>query len=398
MPEVVRDLGRTELVNGTVGALFAMSGPVAIILSVGVAGGLSRELIASWVFGIFVLNGVLTILASWAFRQPLAFFWTIPGTVVVGQSLDSLTWPEVLGAYVVTALLITAVGLTGQVERVMSLLPMPVVMAMVAGTFLTFGLDLVRAVGDDAAVAVPMVLIFVAATAWPALGRWCPPILGALVVGAACVVAAGRLNTSNLTGAWLAQPQLQTPSFTWNAMAQLVLPLAITVVVVQNGQGRAVLLAAGHRPPMNLATVACGIWSLPAAAVGAISTCLTGPTNALLTASGSRDRHYAAAIWCGLVGIVFGSLAPGAIELMSATPPAFIAVLGGLALLRALGGAFAEAFSGPASTGALVALLVTIANVQLLNISAAFWGLVIGLVVARVVDRPAAPVETDTRS
>lgn len=390
--EFGRDLGRTEVVNGTVGALFAMSGPVAIILSVGVAGGLSRNLIASWVFGIFVLNGLLTILASWSFRQPLAFFWTIPGTVVVGQALDNLSWPEVLGAYVATAVLILALGLTGQVERVMSLLPMPVVMAMVAGTFLTFGLDLVRAVGDDAAVAVPMVAIFVAASAWPVVGRRCPPILGALVVGAIAVIAFGRVDGDQLGGDWLARPEIQVPVFTWSAITQLVVPLTITVVVVQNGQGRAVLLAAGHRPPMNLATVACGLWSLPAAAVGAISTCLTGPTNALLTASGERHRHYAAGVWCGLVGIVFGLFAPGAITLMSATPPAFVAVLGGLALLRALGSAFAEAFSGPAATGALVALLVTIANVQILNIGAAFWGIVIGVAVARLVDREAAPV------
>lgn len=68
----------------------------------------------------------------------LGFFWTIPGTVVVGTAFASLSWPEVVGAYVLTALLVLAIGLTGHVDRVMSLLPMPVVMAMVAGVFLGF--------------------------------------------------------------------------------------------------------------------------------------------------------------------------------------------------------------------------------------------------------------------
>ena len=42
-------------------------------------------------------------------------------------------------------------------------------------------------------------------------------------------------------------------------MVELVVPLAITVLVVQNGQGIAVLTAAGHEPPVNAITVACGV-------------------------------------------------------------------------------------------------------------------------------------------
>jgi benzoate membrane transport protein len=168
---LLRDLGRHELINGIVGALFAMTGPVAVILSVGERAGLSAATIASWVFGIFVLNGALTITASLVYRQPLGFAWTIPGTVVVGQALTSLTWPEVIGSYILSALVMLALGLTGLVDRLMSLLPMPVVMAMVAGVFLQFGVDMVLAVEEDAVVAGPMALAFLVATAVPRLGR-----------------------------------------------------------------------------------------------------------------------------------------------------------------------------------------------------------------------------------
>lgn len=384
--DIVRDLGRNELVNGTIGALFAMSGPVAVILAVGANADLAPRIMASWIFGIFVLNGVLTILLSWRFRQPLGCFWTIPGSVIVGQSLARLDWSEVLGAYVLTGILITLIGLSGKVESVMAALPNSVVMAMVAGTFLVFGLDLIRAVGADPLVAVPMVAVFVLASSWGRLGRMLPPVLGALLVGIAVILIFGQGSAPETGAGWLAQPMLQVPEFTWRAIAELVIPLTITVVVVQNGQGRAVLRAAGHAPPMNLITVACGVWSLLAAAVGAISTCLTGPTNALLTASGERRRQYAAAIWCGLLAIGFGVLAPGVIALLDAAPAAFIATLGGLAMLRALGGAFADAFSGVAAHGALVSLLVTLSDVRLLGIGSAFWGLLAGVVIAVLMD------------
>ena len=77
--------------------------------------------------------------------------------------------------------------------------------------------------------------------------------------------------------------------------------------------------------------------------------------------------------------MAFGLFAPLFTRLMLATPPAFIAALGGLAMLRVLQAAFVTAFSGRFTLGALVTFVVTVADVTMLNIGAAFWGLVAGL-------------------
>jgi benzoate membrane transport protein len=390
---VLRDWAPLYAANGLIGLIFAATGPVAVILAVGTQGGLSQAELASWVFGVFFLNGVLTVLACWLYRQPLAFFWTIPGTVLVGPALGHLSWPEVVGAFFATALLMLVLGLTGWVRRVMSLIPMPIVMAMVAGVFLRFGTDLVRALGSSGAIAAPMVLVFLLLTARPALGRWIPPIIGALVLGAVVVAASGRFALRPVASGWIAAPVLQVPQWSVQAMVELVVPLAVTVLVVQNGQGTAVLRSAGHDAPVNVVTIACGVWSLLAAGVGAVSTCLTGPTNALLAASGERQRHYVAGICCGLLAVVFGLFAPLFTRLMLATPPAFIAVLAGLAMLRVLQAAFVTAFGTRFTLGALLTFIVTVADVTVLNIGAAFWGLVAGIAVSLLLERPdfAAP-------
>ena len=57
----------------------------------------------------------------------------------------------------------------------------------------------------------------------------------------------------------LAKPVFVTPAFSLQAMIELVVPLAITVLVVQNAQGFAILQAAGHKPPANAVTMACGV-------------------------------------------------------------------------------------------------------------------------------------------
>ena len=73
---------------------------------------------------------------------------------------------------------------------------------------------------------------------------------------------------------------------------------------------------------------------------------------------------------------------------MLATPAAFIAVLGGLAMLRVLQSSFVAAFSSRFTLGALVTFVVTVSDISVLNIGAAFWGLIAGLAVSMLLERP----------
>ena len=167
----------------------------------------------------------------------MCFFWTIPGTVLVGPSLQHMSFSEVIGALYATGALILVLGESGWVRRAMHSAPMPIVMGMVAGVFLRFGLDLVRALHTDIAIAGPMVIAFLGLSALPAFGRRVPPLIGALVVGLVVVTVLGRIGASSLGSFQLVQPVVQAPAWSLAAMVELVMPLAITVLVVQNGQG-----------------------------------------------------------------------------------------------------------------------------------------------------------------
>jgi len=384
---VLADFGPTYAANGFIGFMFAASGPTAIILSVGTRGGLSPAELASWMFGVFFVNGLITVAMGWRYRQPLCFFWTIPGTVLVGPALEHMSFAEVIGAFYATGVLILALGASGWVKRAMRAVPMPIVMGMVAGVFLRFGLDLVRSLHGDIAIAAPMVAVFLALSALPALGRRMPPLIGALLVGALAAVVLGRFDVSSLGGFELARPVVQAPAWSLAAMIELVVPLAITVLVVQNGQGFAVLHAAGHNPPINTSTVMFGVGSVFSAMVGAVSSCLTGPTNALITSSGVRERHYTAAIFTGLLAIAFGLMAPAFTGLMLAAPKEYIMMLGGLAMLRVLQAAFIVSFKDRFTLGALISFLVTVTDLAVLNIGAAFWGLITGFAVSWLLEK-----------
>jgi benzoate membrane transport protein len=382
-----RDLAPQYASNGVIGLVFSASGPIAVTLAVGAAGGLTQAELASWVCGIFLSAGLATLVMSMLYRQPLGFAWSIPGTVLLGPSLQHLSFPEVVGAFFVSGVLILALGATGLVRRVMAAIPMPIVMAMVAAVFLRFGTDIVASTQANPVVAGPMVLAFVLLTAVPALGRYLPPVLGTLVVGIIAVAVSGQFALPSGGGAILAAPVFTVPEFTWAAQLELVVPLAITVLIVQNGQGVAVLRAAGHQPPVNSFALASGGFSLLNAGFGAVSACVTGPTNALLTSSGEKHRQYTGAVVYGLLSLVCALLAPTLTRFMLATPEAFVLALGGLAMLKALQQAFVTAFSTAFTLGALVTFIVTISGMNLFNIHAAFWGILIGYSVSRLLER-----------
>ena len=162
-------------------------------------------------------------------------------------------------------------------------------------------------------------------------------------------------------------------------MVELVVPLAITVLVVQNGQGIAVLTAAGHAPPIDAIAVACGVGSIVSAFVGCVSTCLTGPVNAIISAGGEKRSQYTAGVLVGVLAIGLRRCCRRCSRACCwrrrrPSSPRWP----GLAMLRVLQSAFAVAFQGRFALGALVTFLVTVAGIPILNIGAPFWALIAG--------------------
>lgn len=380
-----RDVSVASALNAVAGLVFGITGPVAVTVSVGLAGGLTGAQLASWVFAIFLSGGAATLIMSVIYRRPLGFAFSIPGTVLLGPSLQHLSFAEVVGAFFTAGVVTLALGMSGLVRRVMGAVPQPLVMAMVAAVFLDFGLDIVAEGRSDPWVVVPMIVVFVGLSMVPSLSRLFPPVLGAMVVGLVVVWLVGRFDISG-DGPIVVRPVIAAAEFTWAAQLELVVPLVLTVLVVQNGQGAAVLRSAGHVPPVNSAAVASGVMSLVNAIFGGVSACLTGPTNALLTASGERHRQYSAAIVYAFLCFGVALFAPLVTRFMLGAPEAFILALGGLAMLAPLRAAFITSFSSSFTFGALTTFLVTVAGFDPLNIHAAFWGIIIGYAVSRLLE------------
>ena len=384
--DVFRSIDSNSLTNGLVATVFAVTGPVAIILSVASSAGLEKNIVNTWIFAAFGIGGLLTLVLSYLYRQPLAMAWTMPGAALLVSSLGHLTFSEAVGAFLVSGLMMVLLGISGLARWLMEKFPSNIVMAMVAGVFLPFGLNLITGFANTPLISGVAIFSFVVTSVFSRIGRYTPPMLSALVSGiiAAALVGKGPVIPDEMP--WLAEPTIITPTFSIDAMIELVIPLVISVIAVQNMQGVSVLKTVGYNAPINVLTVVCGYGSLLMGMLGCVPTCLTGPANAILVSSGKKGTHYLGAMLFGFLFALVGLFSPLLIETATSMPRDFILVLGGLAMLPVLTSAFSSAFSFERSSrlsdfAAIITFLVTVSDIPIFNIASPFWGLVFGSII-----------------
>lgn len=377
LKDIVKDCERNTLSNALVAFLFTQTGPIAILLSAAQTGGLTDKEMVTWLFAGYGLGGLLTIFLSLLYRQPVSAAWSLPAAAIVGASLGHLSFPQVIGAYIVTGIIITIIGITGIARTSMDFIPLPIIMGMIAGVFLPFGLKLVSTFSVDPLLAFVTVGVFFLFSSGRIPAAFIPPILVATIAGGLLIAWRGGFNAIDLAFS-VTSPVFYKPEFNLGALLELVFPLTISVIGIHNTQGIGILKREGFIPPVNVMTLSCGLGSIFMGILGSVPTCITGPVSAILNSSGKRESRYAGSAVFGFLLFLSGLFAPVAIGLALMAPVNLINLLGGLALMRVLLDSFHSAFKSNFILGALVAFLVTISNVTFFNIGSAFWGLVGG--------------------
>jgi benzoate membrane transport protein len=383
---ISRDSNRHVLSNAIVAFLFTQTGPIAILLSAAHLGGLSEKEMAAWLFAGYGLGGIITVVLSVFYKQPISVAWSLPAAAIVGTSLQHLSFSQVVGAYIATGVVITIISLTGVAKKGMDLIPVPIVMGMVSGVFLPFGLKLVSSFTIDPWLAAAAIgIFFLLSSGRLSFLKLIPPILVSVIVGIIIITLRADFNIIPLNIS-IIKPVIYKPEFNLNALVELVLPLTISVIGIHNTQGIAILKGEGYNPPVNIMTLSCGVGSIVMGLLGSVPTCITGPVSAILNSSGSKNSRYVGSIYLGFLLFLSGIFAPVTITLALFIPATLIALLGGLAMFRVILDSFHNAFKGSFIIGALIAFMITISNISFWNIGSAFWGLVVGCIMSLLLE------------
>lgn len=348
--------------------------------------GLERAQVASWMFIIWATGAISSIVLSLAYRQPLATTSSLSALIFLGTLSGRFGFDDIVGGSLMAGVLIVVLALLGFGRRLLVWLPMPIAMAMLAGSILADVMNVVGTSVADAAVAGTTVIGYVIGRALrnPRI----PPLSLALIGGGVAVVL---LHGATQAPVDWTLPSLVVPAmhFSVSGFLAISLPLIVLSIGLGNVQGLGYMTEQGYRVPADRVTLVLGLNSIINAVFGGHTAQVSRngiPIMASPEAGPIEGRYWASLLASG--GMVLIALAAAPVtSLLGILPHSFVITLAGLAILPSFQDAIERAFGGTLRFGALVSFLVAATPFSILGITSAFWALAAGMAAAFITDR-----------
>lgn len=376
-----KDLSLSTFVAGFVAVLVGFTSSVAIVFQAAQAFGATPAQITSWMWALGLGMGLCCLVPSLILRKPVMVAWSTPGAAVLATAglAGGFSMGEAVGAFMVSAVLISLAGLTGWFERVMNRIPMEIAAALLAGVLARFGLQAFSA----AQTALPLVLVMLMAYLLSRRLASRYAVVITLAVAVAFVALQGQMVWSAVQ-LELALPVFTAPQFSVTAAVSLAIPLFVVTMASQNLPGVAVIRASGYDLPVSRLITMTGLATLVLAPFGAFALNFSAITAAMCMgqeAHEDRDRRYTAAVSCGALYVAIGLFGAVITGLLTAFPKELVVAIAGMALLGTIGNGLAAALRDePHREAALITFLVTLSGVVVMGVGSAFWGVVAGSV------------------
>lgn len=373
------------VIAGLISVIVNYGGTFILVFQAAKVAGLSPELTASWVWSVSIGVGVSGLFLSWKCRAPIITAWSTPAAAFLVVALATTPYAEAIGAYMISAAAFVLLGLSGYFEKLIRLIPPGIAAGLLGGILLQFG------IGAFAGMSIDPLLVGLLIAAYLVLKRFSAryAVVGILVLGVVFLLSQGRVDLTGLS-LQLATPVFTRPEFSLNALLSVALPLFLITLTGQYMPGMLVLRNDGYKTSANPIVTLTGLGSLLMAPFGSHAFNIAAITAAICTgkeASQDPSKRWIAGIAAGVFYILVGIFGVTLAAVFMAFPATFITTLAGLALLGTIGGSLASAMVDAKSReAALITFLASAANITLLGIGGAFWGLLIGLVAYAVLN------------
>ena len=317
-----KDISLSAFTAGFVAVLVGFTSSVAIVFQAATAFNATPAQIASWMWALGIGMGLCTVLPSLWLKKPVMVAWSTPGAEVLATAgvAGGFSMAEAVGAFMVSAALITLCGLTGWFEKVMNRIPVAIASALLAGVLARFGMQ-----GFVAAqTALPLVLLMLGVYL---VGRRLVPryaVVFTLLAGVVYAAARGELAWSSVSFTFTL-PVFVMPQFSFGAVVSLAIPLFVVTMASQNLPGVAAIRATGYEGqiPVSKVITLTGLATLVLAPFGAFALNLSAITAAIVMgkeAQPDADKRYTAAVSCGLIYLVIGMFGAAVTSLLAAFP------------------------------------------------------------------------------
>jgi benzoate membrane transport protein len=367
------------ILAGALAAFVGYASTFTLILTGLQAAGATPSQAGSGLLAVVGGIAVLNIIIAWRTRIPSFIAWSTPGAAfLLTISVPAGGFAAVVGAFIMTAVLIVLAGLVRPFARAVAAIPQPIANAMLAGILLTLCLAPIKAVEALPLQALPIIIAWAIALRFAR--RYAVPV--AVLVTAIVLALTVQLPPGAVALDW---PRVEwvMPAFTLEAFLRISLPLFIITMASQNLPGIAVLKANGYEINPAPYFVVTGLMSGAVAPIGGIPVNLAAITAAITAGPESHPdpkKRWIAVFSGGWVNVGLIFISGLAAAFVAVSPPLLIQAVAGLALLSSLASAAGNALSEEEMRlPAILTFVTTASGVIIIGIGAAFWGLVAGL-------------------
>jgi benzoate membrane transport protein len=374
---LLKDFSVSAAIAGFVTVLVGFTSSAVIVFQAAQTLDASPAEIGSWMGALGLGMGLTCIVLSLRYRVPIVTAWSTPGAAMLITTAAGVSMEEAIGAFLISAVLITFCGFSGWFERAINRIPMSIAAGMLAGVLLRFGLDVFISMQTQFVMVFSMFCVYLI------MRRLSPryAVVTALILGILIAGFEGLLQIDTLR-LQLAEPVLTLPRFSLSALIGVALPLFVVTMASQNVPGVAVIRASGYTVPISPLIGWTGAATIVLAPFGAFALNLAAITAAICMGREAHEdpaKRYVAAIAAGVFYLLIGLLGGTVGSVFAAFPQELVLAIAGLALLGTIGnGLLTALIQEKEREAALITFLITASGVTLFGIGSAFWGLVAG--------------------
>lgn len=374
---------KAPIIAGTVASITGTAATTAIFLSAFVAIGATKEQTVSMVAIMLVFYGALSILLSWRFKMPLSVVWSTPGAALLaGSSVTGIGFNNAMGGILVCGLLLALTGLWPKLGEIVSAIPKSIASAMLAGVIFSFCVAPFAASAEYPTLVLPVIVVWL-------LLYWLAPLWASPIAIVLAFTLIGLNQGLSVTASdWLVTVNLVQPSFSLGSVFTIAIPLYLVAMASQNIPGIAIMNSYGFKVPFRASLTTTGLGTVVAAFLGGFVmnlAAITAALNANEQAHKDPAKRWIASVSGGVVYWIFALFTGVAVAFVYQTPRDLLLAASGLALLPTIVNAFnVMVETASERLPAVITFLIASSGVAFFSVGAAFWAILIGLLVIQL--------------
>ncbi|MCT8139148.1 benzoate/H(+) symporter BenE family transporter [Anaerobacillus sp. CMMVII] len=381
-----KDLTHQNIAAGLIAGIFVITGPTALILEASSNGNFDVTQTVLWVFAVYVFGGLFGIFLPLYYRIPITGGHTLTGVAFLATTTSQFSYHELLGAFIVSGILMLLIGVVGFFSKLIKIIPKEVISAMLAGMITKYMVDFIVSVNQLVTVGVISMATFFIFSKWKTK---IPPVIAAIVIGFIVLFLSYPLDSAD-SALTMVLPQPHLPEFNLLSFISVSLPLALLILSNDTAVALGALEQNKYKVPVDKIVSSSGVFSIFASFFGGQSANIAGMATVICSddEAGPKEKRYMGSVVAGILLLVFGIFAWKLVPFIQALPKEFIAIMVGFSLFGVFGNNLNQSFSRQSlKMSTTFAFIIALSGITIASISAPVWALLVGTLIARNIEK-----------